>query len=159
MDERCILGNEDRLIRIGSGMFCRVQDLEPGDVIKLIGKEYTVERLAFTLSGDIRLITTPMCPRWVFPRGEEVTVLRAKEEEGRIDMAKRSPEEAIDAKIGKLLAQTNAHIAEMRRLYTIEKAARIALKHLNWMDSKGALTREEEPMLQGLREAFGEENN
>lgn len=47
---------------------------------------------------------------------------------------------------------------EFARLQRIESAARTTLTHLNWLDRKGALTEEEEPMLEGLRHAFGEEH-
>lgn len=44
------------------------------------------------------------------------------------------------------------------RLQRIEAAARTTLSHLNWLDGQGALTLEEQPMLEGLRHAFSEEN-
>ena len=69
----------DRLIRIGSGTFCQAQHLQPGDVIKLLGKEYTVLRLQFTVGGDVRLITLPPSPLWALNAQQEVTVVRAKE--------------------------------------------------------------------------------
>jgi hypothetical protein len=69
----------DRLIRIGSGTFCQVRHLQPGDVIKLLGREYTVERLVWTVGGDIQIITTPGSPLWAIKAWTEVTVVRAQE--------------------------------------------------------------------------------
>ena len=72
----------DRLIRIGSRMFCRAQDLQPGDVIRLIGPtEYTVVQLVPTAGGEVMRCTSP--PALVWGRKlsalQEVTVVRAQE--------------------------------------------------------------------------------
>ena len=45
-------------------------------------------------------------------------------------------------------------ISEFQHLKKIEEAARIAFAHLSWLDDRGDLTREEQPMMDALREAL-----
>jgi hypothetical protein len=52
-----------------------------------------------------------------------------------------------------LLSHSGMFYAEVDK---IVKAARDAYAHLSWMDEKGLLTREEMPMLEGLRACFEE---
>lgn len=88
--------------------------------------------------------------------GEEIPALDIQDEESAAGL---TGQDAIDARMGRLHFQLEGIKGEMRRLYNIEEAAREALEHLNWLDGRGLLTGEEEPMLQALREALGEKQS
>ncbi|SRR5579883_586124 len=47
--------------------------------------------------------------------------------------------------------------AEREQLLAIKEAAQDVLDHLNYLDRVGSLTREDEPALNGLRKAFGQQ--